>query len=146
MKVTGTGIPSDTFVIKINSQTDIVLSANVTIADDTALTFAFDGAILGSAGGENTHLLTSGESGLPEHKHTITDPGHQHSTNIKASSTSGSGQNNASSHNISAQTSNVNTSNVSTGITETNNIAAADASSAHNIIQPTLVLNYIIKQ
>ena len=146
MKVTGTGISSEVTVIKINSQTDIVLSANVTIADDTALTFAFDGAILGSAGGENTHLLTSGESGLPEHKHTITDPGHQHSTNIKASSTSGSGQNNASSHNISAQTSNINTSNVSTGITETNNIAAADASSAHNIIQPTLVLNYIIKQ
>ncbi len=146
MKVTGTGISSEVTVVKINSQTDIVLSSAVTITNDTALTFAFDGSILGSAGGENTHLLTSGESGLPEHKHTITDPGHQHSTNIKASSTSGSGQNNASSHNISAQTSNVNTSTVSTGITETNNIDAADASSAHNIIQPTLVLNYIIKQ
>lgn len=145
MKVTGTGISGEVTVVKINSQTDIILSSAVTITDDTALTFAFDGGILGSAGGDQTHTLTSGESGLPAHNHGITDPGHQHSTNIKASSTSGSGQVNASSHNISAQTSNVNTSNVSTGITETDNIAAADASSAHNIIQPTLVLNYIIK-
>ena len=144
MKITGTGISSEVTVIKINSQTDIVLSANVTIADDTALTFAFDGAVLGSAGGKNTHLLTSGESGLPEHKHTITDPSHAHTTNINASGSGGTNK-----PNMTTSTSGggeVTTDPQSTGITETNNIAAADASSAHNIIQPTLVLNYIIKQ
>ena len=143
MKVTGTGISSEVTVIKINSQTDIILSSNVTIADDASLTFAFDGAILGSAGGKNTHLLTGAESGIAQHKHTITDPSHDHTTNINAS---GSGSNKANMTTNTSGSTEVTTDTASTGITETNNIAAADASSAHNIIQPTLVLNYIIKQ
>ena len=57
MKVTGSGITSEVTVVKINSQTDIVLSSAVTITDNTALTFAFDGAVLGSSGGAQTHTL-----------------------------------------------------------------------------------------
>jgi microcystin-dependent protein len=36
-----------------------------------------DGATLGAAGGEQTHLLTTTE--MPSHSHTVTDPGHSHS-------------------------------------------------------------------
>ncbi len=142
MKVTGTGIPSDTFVIKVNSQTNILLSANVTIADDTALTFVFDGALLGSAGGKNTHLLTSAESGLPSHNHQLNESPHSHDTTLDNQDTDASG---SSGVQRSGGSGNINTATATTGIT-IDAVAAADASSAHNIIQPTLVLNYIIKQ
>ncbi len=36
---------------------------------------------LGETGGVETHLLTAAESGLPEHLHTVTDPGHTHTVN-----------------------------------------------------------------
>lgn len=143
MKVTGTGISSEVTVVKINSQTDIVLSSAVTITDNTALTFAFDGAILGSAGGENTHLLTGAESGEKGHSHTLTDPGHFHTSTFTSGTDSGSTQGQLNPFSGSNRT--VNTNSKTTGIT-IDTIAAADASSAHNIIQPTLVLNYIIKQ
>jgi len=143
MKVTGTGISSEVTVVKINSQTDIVLSSAVTITDNTALTFAFDGAILGSAGGENTHLLTGAESGEKGHSHTLTDPGHFHTTTFTSGTESGSTLGQLNPKSGSNRSANTNTK--TTGIT-IDTIAAADASSAHNIIQPTLVLNYIIKQ
>ena len=143
MKVTGTGISSEVTVVKINSQTDIVLSSAVTITDNTALTFAFDGAILGSAGGENTHLLTGAESGEKGHSHTLTDPGHFHTSTFTSGTDSCSTQGQLNPFSGSNRT--VNTNSKTTGIT-IDTIAAADASSAHNIIQPTLVLNYIIKQ
>jgi microcystin-dependent protein len=142
MKVTGTGISGEVTVIKINSQTDIVLSANVTIANDTALTFAFDGAVLGSAGGKNTHLLTSGESGLPGHNHQLNESPHNHDTSLDTQDTDASGN---SGIQRTGGSSNINTGTATTGIT-IDAVPAADASSAHNIIQPTLVLNYIIKQ
>ncbi len=143
MKVTGTGISSEVTVVKINSQTDIVLSSAVTITDNTALTFAFDGAILGSAGGENTHLLTGAESGEKGHSHTLTDPGHSHNTTFENPDTETSG--NQGRQRTSGTGTDLFTNSAVTGIT-IDTIAAADASSAHNIIQPTLVLNYIIKQ
>jgi len=145
MKVTGTGISSEVTVVKINSQTDIVLSSAVTITDDTALTFAFDGAILGSAGGENTHLLTSAESGEKGHSHTLTDPGHSHSITTSPQSASEAPFNRVRSTTEGQGTDTKSTNTATTGIT-IDTIDAADASSAHNIIQPTLVLNYIIKQ
>jgi microcystin-dependent protein len=143
MKVTGTGISGEVTVVKINSQTDIILSSAVTITDDTALTFAFDGAVLGSAGGENTHLLTGAESGEAGHQHTLTDPGHFHTSTFTSGTDSGStlGQLNP----YSAANRSVNTNTKTTGIT-IDTIDAADASSAHNNVQPTLVLNYIIKK
>ena len=143
MKVTGTGISSEVTVIKINSQTDIVLSSAVTITNDTALTFAFDGALLGSAGGENTHLLTGAESGEVGHSHTVTDPGHTHSQSFTAGTNDGSTPGQITNKSGASTFNNIN--NATTGIT-LSSVSAADASSAHNIIQPTLVLNYIIKQ
>ena len=143
MKVTGTGISGEVTVVKINSQTDIVLSSAVTITDDTALTFAFDGSILGSAGGENTHLLTGAESGEAGHQHTLTDPGHFHTTTFTSGSDDGPTLGQLNPKDGSNRSANTNTK--TTGIT-IDTIATADASSAHNIIQPTLVLNYIIKQ
>jgi len=145
MKVTGTGISSEVTVVKINSQTDIVLSSAVTITDDTALTFAFDGAILGSAGGESTHLLTSAESGEPGHNHTLNETPHSHPMTTSPQSASDGPFNRIRSTTEGQGTATKSTSTASTGIT-IDAVAAADASSAHNIIQPTLVLNYIIKQ
>lgn len=142
MKVTGTGISGEVTVVKINSQTDIVLSSAVTVTDGTALTFAFDGAILGSAGGENTHLLTGAESGEAGHSHTVTDPGHSHDTTFDVNQQEGSGSDAA--QRTSDNNSNISTGSSTTGIT-VSSVSAADASSAHNNVQPTLVLNYIIK-
>lgn len=145
MKVTGTGISSEVTVVKINSQTDIVLSSAVTITDNTALTFAFDGAILGSAGGENTHLLTSAESGEPGHNHTLNETPHSHTITTSTGIASDGTFNRIRSTTEGQGTATKSTNTASTGIT-IDAVAAADASSAHNIIQPTLVLNYIIKQ
>jgi len=142
MKVTGTGISGEVTVVKINSQTDIILSSAVTITDNTELTFAFDGGILGSAGGGQTHTLTSDESGLPAHDHGITDSGHTHTTNINAS---GSGSNKSNMTTFTGGGGEVTTDSSTTGIS-INDATAADASSAHNNVQPTLVLNYIIKK
>ena len=146
MKVTGTGISGEVTVVKINSQTDIVLSSAVTITDETALTFAFDGAVLGSAGGENTHLLTSSESGQVAHTHTADQPAHNHSVPMvdeTGGSTAGIyGAAYITNGNTAAPA--APTSSADPTIT-VSTVDAADASSAHNIIQPTLVLNYIIK-
>lgn len=144
MKVTGTGISGEVTVVKINSQTDIVLSSAVTVTDGTALTFAFDGAVLGSAGGENTHLLTGAESGEPGHTHTATQSSHTHTVSTV---TGNEGSISGISANYSSQGENqvnVSTTSATPSIT-VNSVSEADASSAHNIIQPTLVLNYIIK-
>jgi microcystin-dependent protein len=145
MKVTGTGISGEVTVVKINSQTDIVLSSAVTITNDTALTFAFDGSILGSAGGENTHLLTGAESGEKGHQHTLTENPHSHPITTSPGQASDGTLNRVRSATEGQGTATHSTNPASTNIT-IDAIAAADASSAHNIIQPTLVLNYIIKQ
>jgi microcystin-dependent protein len=96
------------------------------------------GATLGSAGGSATHALTTAE--LAAHSHGITDPGHQHppqagfkyiydqgGTSFFAAGGSGG--------------SNANTGTASTGITVNN----AGSGSAHALLQPTIMLNYILR-
>jgi microcystin-dependent protein len=82
-----------------------------------------NGDTLGATGGAETHLLTSAESGLPAHNHSISI-GHD-------------GQGYAPPRD-----------GASTGTTPyhtTQNNTAQNASSAHNNVQPTIILNYIIK-
>ena len=90
--------------------------------------------------------LTSAQSGVPAHSHSITDVAHGH-TNRASSGTytvvDGS-DGFIRSHNI-QDGGFANTNANYTGITGTNNNTAANAASSHTNIQPSLPLNYIIK-
>ena len=80
-----------------------------------------NGDNLGAFGGLEDHLLTSAESGLPSHSHTV---------------------------NLAQSNSQIITGSLSslrTGSGNTGAVAAQDASSSHNNVQPTIILNYIIK-
>lgn len=108
----------------------------------TNQTGGLNGDTLGATGGAETHTLTTEQ--LAVHAHTITDPTHAH--NLANASTTLTGelgsQVNVNSPGF-ANTLNFSTiAAASTGITGTNN---AGSDSAHNNIQPTIILNYIIK-
>lgn len=118
------------------------LKGRVPVGRDAADT-SFD--VLGETGGAKTHTLTSAESGVPAHTHPISDPGHFHSLNVWSffvQTNLVSGFQTTSNTGVLAST--VNTNSQTTGITVSNN-TAANASSAHNNLQPYIVLNYIIK-
>jgi len=83
-----------------------------------------DGDGLGNTGGSETHLLTSAQSGLPDHTHSL-----NHTTSISFDTTGGGNR---------LKTGGTTTSGGVTG-------GAQNASSAHNNVQPTIILNYIIK-
>jgi microcystin-dependent protein len=83
---------------------------------------------VGSTGGEETHTLTGAESGTSVHSHTMFDQ-------------SGAGGANGSGARFVAVTINANT----TGAVGTDASTAANASSAHNIMQPSAVVYKIIK-
>jgi len=90
----------------------------------TGLSGGLNGDTLGATGGAETHLLTSAESGLPSHTHSVS-----FQTSITNDTTGGGNR-----LKIGGTT---NTGGVTGG--------AQDASSAHNNVQPTIILNYIIK-
>jgi len=98
----------------------------------------------GDWGGEETHLNTATESGVPAHSHSITDPGHIHTYGVYGGSFSGGGAA-ASLFTPYGLTETRSTSNNTTNITGTNNATAANAASRHNNVQPFVVLNYLIK-
>ena len=93
-----------------------------------------DGDTLGATGGAETHTLSSAESGLPTHTHTL-------SGGIEGGQSSGGGQNHF-----------VYTGDGTNGQVRTDadtlsidSVTGASASSAHNNVQPTIILNYMIK-
>jgi microcystin-dependent protein len=90
---------------------------------------------LGQTLGEETHTLTTSE--IPPHTHTITDPGHSHTYTRVNNPSSGFGDN-ASNQSFST----ANTSTSTTGISINN---SGGGGQAHNNMQPSLVLNSIIK-
>lgn len=94
---------------------------------------------LGQRFGEENHQLTAAESGLPAHNHPYTDPGHTHLVpTTNATPGEGGGANAVDYIPAIAGASAV------TNITINNNVAA-NAASAHNVIQPTLVVKYAIR-
>lgn len=116
----------------------------------TATTISSGATTRGNAGGAETHTLTSAESGVPAHQHT--QAAHQHyisengsnGTRMGGHFTNGSGGIRVSSTQSSTN------DNGAAAITESatptiNNNTTANASSAHNNVQPTMVMNYIIK-
>lgn len=90
------------------------------------------GTSLGAVGGEQSHVLT--ESELAAHTHAVTDPGHAHDYAIVSGPggiATGSGLGQATAQ----------TSPSFTGVT----VAQAGSNAAHNNVQPTAVVNKIIK-
>jgi microcystin-dependent protein len=79
---------------------------------------------LGATGGTQTHTLTAAQSGVPAHSHPISVANVSNFTGIIGSTGHGG---------------------TVTYTASTDNNTAANASSAHPITQPTIVLNYIIK-
>jgi microcystin-dependent protein len=130
---------------------------------------------LGALLGEEAHTLTSAESGMPTHGHGVTDPTHNHTQNahthlqvqhahgldgtgahvVQDGAASGGGASLAvggASYSLgtnqpaTATNQNATATNIaaSTGVT-VNNATGVNATNAHNNMQPSLVLNWIIK-
>lgn len=93
------------------------------LTNPAGTTGGIDGDVLGGTGGSETHLLTSAQSGLRAHTHNVN----------KAASAGGDGSGLAYSSTSLAN---------NTGI---HNSSALDATNAHNNVQPTIILNKIIK-
>jgi microcystin-dependent protein len=103
-------------------------------------------AAIGNTGGETTHTLTSAESGLPAHIHTISDPGHTHGYKDSYVPEEGTRYDNGSYRPIgwNAIDSSKVTVKSPTGITINNN-TAANASTSHENRPPYYVLAFIMR-
>lgn len=93
------------------------------------------GATLGAAGGAETHTLTTAQ--MPQHNHGVNDSGHSHSL----SNAAGAGGNAGTGGSGYGYPTSGTTASATTGIS----IQNAGSSGAHNNMQPTLILNWIIK-
>lgn len=92
---------------------------------------------LGAIIGEGLHTLTTAE--LPSHSHGITDPGHTHPiTSIVGAAAGGSFQ--MDTNQAGSANNGVATVSSTTGITVNN----AGSGTAHNVVQPSIVCNWIV--
>lgn len=105
------------------------------------LTSSFFGstAALGATGGSESHTLTTPQLAAHTHSNTLNDPGHNHSGALNTGAFFGSP---GGATNVAGNATTV-TGSSTTGVTITN--ANAGGGGAHNNVQPTIVLNYIIK-
>jgi len=120
MKVFGAGIPAGATVLTIASGTSITISANATAtASGVALRFGVvDGATVGDAGGSQVHQLTTSQ--MPAHSHNVMYANNQGMP--------------AGGNTVAVQGSSQPVAATSTG-----------GDQAHTNVQPTMVLNYLIK-
>lgn len=116
----------------------------------TSTTITSGAETLGNVGGGQTHLLTGAESGTSAHGHTASSgqdsPDHTHNSqypNLNVSVSAGSGYNATNTWEIQKTTTGASARH--THSITVNNATAANASSAHNNVQPTMIMNYIIK-
>jgi len=102
-----------------------------------AVTGGLNGDTLGDTGGTESHTLTSAQSGLVGHTHAV-------SASLEATTGGGSAQTGVDTSEAAFTGNNAadNTSMINVSISA---VASADASEAHNNVQPTIILNYIIK-
>jgi len=141
MTATGTGISSGITVDTVTDQNNIILSENVTVNDNTRLIFTKTTSTLdalGDTGGSEDHTLQESES--PSHSHLIVSSqagqsGNQLNANKSASfSTSYGGD---SSYQMASPASNP--------VADIGLSNEVGRNAAHNNVQPTMILNYIIK-
>ena len=107
----------------------------------TGLSGGVDGDVFGAAGGAETHTLTTAQ--LAAHTHdspALTDPGHTHTyagAQVFNGGTGGAGGVNAGSNQTSGSS--------TTGITLAATTGSTGSDAAHNNVQPTIILNYILR-
>jgi len=126
----------------VAGQDDMGGSSANRLTNPASTTGGIDGDVLGGTGGLETHVITTAQ--LATHTHsgtTSSDGAHTHSVDInQVGSGAAAAQFVNPSDAFSAATT---SSNGSHTHTMTTNSAGTDA--AHNNVQPTLILNYIIK-
>lgn len=122
------------------------LKGRVPVGLDAAQT-EFD--VLGETGGVKSVTLTAAQSGLPSHAHSITDVSHSHGVNgeeaVNVQDILNGDPQRVLESSLSNTASNENTALSFTGITGTQSVTAANASQAHDNLQPYLVVNYLIR-
>lgn len=153
MKAFGTGIGTNAVINSIDSASQLTLSVVSTSTGSTSIRFGVvDGATLGASGGSHTHALATPQ--LPSHTHTgsaASAGSHQHAGGTASGGASGGGfiqypNPEPSYSNVSSPPS------TSYPITQfagahshSLTIDAAGGGNSHPNLQPTMVLNHIIK-
>lgn len=119
MRAFGSGIGANATISAITSPSAVTLSANSTSTGSTSIRFAVvDGVTLGAVGGDHVHTLAAGQ--MPAHTHSVT------------AASLGSGGSYADSGSGSIGNTSLATDSIGGG-------------QAHLNVQPTLVVNYLIK-
>lgn len=137
MRAVGTGIGASAVINSIDSGTQVTLSVNSASTGSGSIRFGVvDGATLGSTGGTQSHTLITSQ--MPAHNHGVTDPGHTHGHNAAINSGGSSTGGGAFALNATGAAT---INSASTGISTQN----AGSGFAHPLLQPTVILNYIIK-
>lgn len=100
-----------------------------------------NGTTLGAKAGEEKVTLQANETALPAHTHGITDPQHNHGFSYSSGNRTSGGTVRHAQLNTTGNVENLLTN--TTGISI--NSSSSAATSAHNNVQPSIIVNYIIK-
>ena len=123
----------------VAGQDDMGGSSANRLTNPAATVGGIDGDVLGGSGGAETHTLTQAQ--MPVHSHGISDPGHAHGpTGSNSFDGPGAGSYGLAAGGVTRMIYQTTTTNA-TGVTVNN----AGSGTAHNVVQPTLILNKIIK-
>jgi microcystin-dependent protein len=139
----GAGDGTNTFALPDLREVTLIGKATMGGTTDRGLIPQYTTTALGALVGEARHQITQAE--MASHTHiatcTVTDPGHTHTYNAVSINASAGG----SGYTPFVQTANVNTGSSKTNITVAATNASAGSDNAHNNVQPSFIVNWIIK-